>query len=526
MSFGPRPAVVKKFSTELAGAVQAMTVVPKTGGVTGLATGDFRRVTGGKTRAASLLRGHLFVTDAQFGMETAFINLDGDVPPYGAYAVDWHPTLERAAYVTVAAKSGKIVGRLVYTDCNPSSATYGTELWSAWLEDVDAGGGTPGTFPIFVNSVLVTATYVFTCAGPWLFVHRLSDGTYLRRYNLSGWSQELQDLDVRPTDGRLVVAFKGTPIVSGAVTTDTGKGTTPLADIRAAEGNFFRAGLALYTITGVTTVNGDILTQVQFGEKKAAGWGTVEYGVSCYEDHGFFRFSERGASAPRGYIPNGVVCLSTGETAVARTNRGWGPNNTFRPDLSTQKLPVCLISDGTAAATLVAEGDNNSIEEAYAGSFTGSPFYCDIPNQNNTNNTWDDPHCSCDTIAADGDGNVYVAGRRNAGTGANITKLRASDLAIIWQQDLGGWIPQNGLAWDTTTNTLVACGQRNTAWTGASSMPACLWRIDPATGDILATFDLDQGTNSAGVLVNAYGVSVSPGGRVGVVTTVRTETGT
>ena len=79
MSFGPRPAVVKKFSTELAGPVQAMTVVPKTGGVTGLATGDFKKVVGGKTRVASLLRGHMFVTDSQFGLETALVNLDGDV---------------------------------------------------------------------------------------------------------------------------------------------------------------------------------------------------------------------------------------------------------------------------------------------------------------------------------------------------------------------------------------------------------------------------------------------------------------
>lgn len=493
---GRRPGLTKAFALQAGGAWQGMCVVPKATGVTGYSVSNGQRITSGTSRESSLVYGQTWVLDSRLGLVGNFQDLYGDVPGYGAFCVGWHPTAKRFAQVIIALNGGKVVSHVAYMDADPSSATFRQALWTATCEDKDPGGSA-GSVPINANQVLVDTTFTFVVGSAYVYVFLTADGTYVKRTNLYGWAQECKGICKR-TDGRLAILMDGSMAQVGPVTTNSASLTTPSNNPADHEGRHFRAGVWLFDITSDTSVNGTPLTPVQFGAKKDGAY-------TYYEDHPYFRFSENGAAQPRGYIVNGICALADGGVAVARCNRGWGPNNTFRPDFSVPRLPVAVISAGTSDAVLSGEYDFDSIEDAYTGSFSGSPYYNDIPKPGNTSNSPTDPHPSADCIAADPDGNLYVAGRKHPTTGYSVRKLSADGL-VQWTVNVGGWVPQNGVKFNSKDNTVLVVGQRNDTYEDADSGAyAVLWKIDAGSGDILDHFDLGKVTDAYGVDVNANG---------------------
>lgn len=422
---GTRPAVRKAFALQLGNGlpVQAMTVVGRASGISGYEPGSVTRVTSTRSRFSQTISGQAWVLDNARGM---FVNVIESVSEY-AYGVSWHPTQRKMAYFTI---NGHLNGvpvpvytRVRMIDCDPNSDTFQYVLWQTDVRDNDPGG-LIGTFPLYANAVLVTAVFTYVCAGHWVFVLRTSDGTYLKRYNMNDWSEEVMHVALR-TDGRLAVAFRGVQTVRGPVTTqyaDTGNAN--------GEGSHFRAGIMLFDVdTTKTAVNDSMLTPVQYGAKRTAtsvnitgvqwtqatkrlfktgafasythasgrlirisggtGITTGSYLVNSkisndeielvssigpnasdvaidqfqppwYEDHVYFRISEHVAMSPRGRYPNSICATPDGGLAVATCNRGWGPNATFLPDNTVPPRSVLKISAGTSGAALAWETDVGS----------------------------------------------------------------------------------------------------------------------------------------------------------------------
>lgn len=501
---GPRPGVVKAFAAQMgAGArVQAMKVVGRASGVSGYEPGDVTAVDGGSSRTAGTLAGQCWVLDAQHGMYADFLSTANE----SAFSLGWHPTAKRIAYQTLVSSGGTIVSRVRYVDADPDSATFGTVLWTTDVSDRDPGGSL-GTFPIFANATVVTASFVYVCAGPWLFVLRTSNGTYLKRYTMSGWAEEVMHAALR-TDGRLAVAFRGSNSVSGPVTTshaDTGNGN--------GEASHFRSGVMLFDVTATAPASlnpgDDVLTAVQFGTKKTALY-------AWYEDHLYFRLSEQVAMQPRGRFVNALAATPDGGLVLATCNKGWGPNSTYAPDNTVAARSLVKISSGTSGASLSWEADVQSRLDPRTTTIGGVPttHYNDIPHPSDAVNNPNDPHPSADAVCVDAAGDIYVAGRTNA-SGYSVRKCRASDGFVVWEQNCGDWTPQHGIAFDQAQNAVVVCGKRNTTWEDSGGASALLWFLDAETGDIVDEYDL-------GETVDAWGVACGPDGETAFVTTVVT----
>lgn len=487
---GPRPGLIKAFAAQLGGGsrIQALEVVGRASGVSGYEPGEINEVDGGVSRTAGALAGCCWALDSQRGMFA-------DFGTGFAYQCAWHPTLRRVAYFIITTNSASlVVTRVRLCDADTTSGTFGTDLWETDIEDADPGA-TPGSFPIYGNHLLVTATFTYVCAGPWLYVLRTSDGEYLQRYSMMGWAGECMGACVRQ-DGKLAVAFKGTQVVTGPVTTiiaDTGAGN--------GEGSHFRSGVMLFTVDSTATdVDDDMLAETQFGTKKTNAY-------AYFEDHLYWRTSEHVAMQPRGRYCNSVAALPDGGIVVATCNKGWGPNSTFAPDSSVSRR--CVIKISSAG---VLEWESSAFfgnDEAYTG--TWGTYYNDIPYPGKPDNDTNSPHPSADAIAVDPDGDIYVGGKQMPSNGtltgyATLRKLRGTDGAVLWETDLGPWVAQNGLVYDTVNGVVVAVGKRTNAWEGASGAYAHLWFIDPATGEILASYDLaETGINAWGVGVSAFG---------------------
>jgi hypothetical protein len=485
--FGPRPSLSKAFQTQLGqGAkVQALAVVGRASGVSGYEAGTSNALGAGVSVEAGPISGSLWVLDAQRGIRGNF----GAGTLYGGFSLEWHPTLKRCAFVSIVPVSGKIGSRVRMIDFDPTSATFQTALWTTDLLDQDPGGAL-GSFDIYANSVAVGDVFTFVAAGPWVFVLRTSDGTYLKRFNLFGWAEEAMRAIVRP-DGRLAVAFRGSNVVTGPVTTmiaDTGNGN--------GEGSHFRAGVMLFDVDSTkTAVNDTMLALLQYGAKKDGAY-------TYYEDHTYFRLSEHIASQPRGKYVNSIAAGSDSSLFLATCNKGWGPNSTFAPDSSVAARAVAKISAGTTTAALAWETDFTSRTDPYSGSW--GTYYNDIPTPANADNSPTDPHPTADAIAVDPSGDIYVGGRKNQSDYA-IHKLRGSDGAPIWQTNVGPVLNQHAIAYNAGTGLLVVGGKRNTSWTGASGNNALVWFIDPATGLIEEGFDLGEAVDCFGVACNASG---------------------
>lgn len=482
---GPRPGIIKAFTQRLGNGapVQAMIAVGRASGISRYDPGDVTPVTDGITRLSGALSGQAWVMDHGHGM---FADFGAGTAEY-AYACCWHPTLRRLAYFTINGPP-PIYTRVRMVDCDPDSATFLQTLWTKDLDDRDPTGS-PGTFPLFGNHIIVGATFTFVSAGHWVYVIRTSDGTYLKRYSMMDWCEEAMGSALR-ADGRLGVIFRGSNVVTGPVTTND-------ADTGAAngEGSHFRAGCMLFTVdTTKTAVNDDMLTPVQFGAKKDALY-------TYYEDHLYFRLSEHIASQPRGKYPNSIAATPDGGFVVGTCNKGWGPNNTFRPDDSVAPRALLTITPGTVAAAIGLELDFRSRLDPRVT--LGLTDYNDIPHPSDAVNNTNDPHPSADAVCVDPTGHFYVGGR--SAFGFSVRKMDKDTGEVIWEQNTGDWVPQHGIAFNQPSNLVAVVGKRNTTWEGSSGGSAVLWWLAPDTGEIVDHFDLGFAANAWGVTCNAFG---------------------
>lgn len=499
---GPCPGIVKAFQTRLPGRIQGGVVVSRAAGVASYNAADADRITSGVSRTSGLLNGQCWVLDPSGAMCADFLTSVGTLP-YGAFCLGFHPTAKRLAFTNILVNPvapGQGVSRVSYRSTDYLTSGYSaSEIWNFTGEDRDPGDAAPDSATgIYANAVRVTPTFTYLCADRYIYVLRTSDGVYVQRYDLYGWAQEVMDCKLRP-DGKLAVLFAGTANLSGPLVSTLASNTTPSGtEAGRANGFHFRSGVMLFDVDENRQQPGfHPLIQLQFGAK-------LDSGDANYEDHNYFRFSEHGIAFPRGYIASSMAVTDDNEIVVVRCNRGWGPTDSDAPDLTTPKLSVCKISSGTSAAVLQWENDPGSIEDAYAG--TWGTYYNDIPHPNNADNTPADPHPTCDAVAVDPDGDVYVAGRRTS-AGYNVHKLSGADGSLLWSQNCGPWISQHGLSFNRGTGRLVAVGKRTTDWEGAGGDEALGWELDPLTGDIVNHIDLGEAVDAFGVDTNADGLT-------------------
>lgn len=309
---GPRPGLVRAFSETLGGgaAVQAMTVVSRASGVSGYEPGEFQHVTSGVSRSSGTLAGHVWCFDQSHGM---FCDAGAGTGEY-AYGACWHPSLRRLVYYT-AALGPAFVTRVRMIQADPESGTPGATVWMTDI-GLQGPGVSPQIGPIYGNAVLVTDVFVFVCAGAWVHVLRTSDGTYLNRYDMNGWSQKATACCLRP-DGLLAVCFIGSNVVRDPVTTND-------ADTGAfnGEGSHFRSGVALFAIDETRTgVLENMLSPIQYGPKRrttpisisSGSWDSTTRVLSTIGEGAFSSYSH--VAGAKVVIESGTG-VSTGEFAV------------------------------------------------------------------------------------------------------------------------------------------------------------------------------------------------------------------
>jgi hypothetical protein len=256
----------------------------------------------------------------------------------------------------------------------------------------------------------------------------------------------------------------------------------------AAGATAFRSGVALYEPNGGASV----LTRVQFSSALPAS-------APMYEAaHGYLRFAEQSAQSPYGTFPGAIgVGATDNSCAVVSSNKGWGPSAAFPPADSGPYISVRKID---ASGAILWETDISTVRRNYAG--TWGVYHNDVPQAGIP-----DPTLIACTM--DADGNVYVAGYRNAAAataGFTVAKLASADGAPLAVFNTSGTIRQAGIAIDPTDNTLIVVGDRNDKWTGSGGTAlAYMWKLNREDLTLLWAWDILESGSATGVAVNASG---------------------
>lgn len=291
-----------------------------------------------------------------------------------------------------------------------------------------------------------------------------------------------------------------------------------------------------------------------------AGGGFTIAGGGGYEDHRSFRPSEFSAARPRGCIAYGFAASATAAGAVhayiARTNQGFGYNGNEawqRPDGTGRYISACravltrAFEDAAPAAIDPSnqaryglspsaggwERDSDSLRRPYT--WGASTYQNDIPA---ISGGLRDPHAADNeptfwAVALNADRNrVYFAGRRSSlsGTGPTVYAFDADTGTMLWYNDTGGTIHQNGIAIDPSSGNLLVAMSRNSNWYtpgGAITATAAeMLELNGETGQAVNHFDLTSAVNHNGYITpvneatrgtGAYGVAVNSRGQALVV---------
>jgi len=473
---GTRPGLTKQIAQQLGNgkAIQAMAVVERAAGVTGLQKGDAITPTG-TSRIAGPLHGHAFVLDPTGAMRIGLT----DTRARGlAAAVAWHPTERRFVYGSYYTTGGLGTTGLNMYDLD------GGRLWTAQLND-------SASVPCYANQIVVGETYVFVAAAFWIWVFRTSDGAYVTRYDINGWSGEVMSIALRP-DGFLVAAFFGTSQPATMA-------NQPSLTQDPYSSQFKRSGVALFE---VTNSDANPLVRTRYGE-------TLVSTDPWYEsDHGYARLSEILNRSPRGCIPFAMAVGPENEVLVGITNQGWAWESSagsYNPDGTVGYTSlVKLDADGL----LVFEVDTKSRRVPYTGGGWGV-WYNDIPQidgDDDYENTGT-PKPSVNAVAVDSIGDIYVGGQRNLVSSTSIHKISGSTGAMIWSMDAGGCVEQHAMAIDPTDGNLWVGVMKNSAWTGSGGTAATLLKLNAITGTVLMSYITNPApTNGVwGVAVNSRG---------------------
>jgi hypothetical protein len=534
LRFGQRPGITRQFNQRMGvggwdgmgtgSPVQAGAVLESVSGEVGTSRGSLNQLTSITSRSGGAITGTVWIINgATTAMLDSIANTDTPVAGQtflGAFQVGWHATdATRLGWVILCVDT--LAANQLYASVHLYNTNARTQVWQSYLKDWDPtspatqAGGAVGARSQAPNSIRVYANYTYVTAGPYIYVYRTSDGFYLKRYNVSGWAEEVQDVRLGPLGG-LYCLFTGTGTVSGIIPADTAF---------VHEGQHVRSGVALFQVnadTGNSSPNP--LTHVAFGQTLTTG--------PNYENHQTFRFSEHlfrgfdGAAVrtnPRGCLPFGFALDASGNVFCSFTNRGWGKTlATDPPDFSFAPTTVCKIG-GTAATlgTLRWEGDTQSVLDDYQAP-SGAHMLNDIPGGGTINRQWpvglasvhgpggDEP--SVDSLCCDAAGDVYAGGHRNQAdpaNGTNVYKLSGLDGTPQWSINLSGMIYQHCMAIDPTDGNLVVGGERNSDWEGADPgtgpRQAHLWKLNAGNGAVMWHQDLGSAVSCFGVDVNTAG---------------------
>lgn len=529
---GQRPGTRKLF--ELQGCaglpVQQAASIATAAVTTGYVIGVCAEVGGWEPRTSGLLEGQCWMLGRQPAMFRDFYDSRGGGIA-SAYACKWHPLLtndiRRAVFATIftdATKNGGII-----TSGISLVDELGATLWTATLEDKAPGGSLPGSpARLYVNHVniaaptlgsglvLVSVLAESTTGGlfqGWLYVYKATDGTYLQRYSCYGWAGEVVQTAVRP-DNKIGVLFLG----SGAAGSTVGLGPIEVG----TPAIHFRSGLMLFEQTGDLTANGNPIQQVSFSEQLDPLDPFFE-DTSGAVPHGYFRFSEKLARAPRGCYPTSVAATSSGGFVLTFSNKGWGPGYSFTPNDEIGGYSTVALIDATG--DLVWEVDTDSIKgRDYV--FGSATFHNDIPTTGDPFAS-DPPSIFASAVGLDGE--VFVGGARNSASttatdGFSVFCLDGTTGTILWKQGVGnpgsssytGTVAQAGLAVDPTDGNLLVAGKMNDKWGRASqARKAHLWKLDRRAGGILWDWSIfNNGTDTDAEAATAYGVDVDDRGRI------------
>ncbi len=506
---GQRPGAWTVFDTQICNGkpIQLLSVVSKSSVVTDYLASACTDVTEWENRNGAAIGGQVWMLGSQPGMFRSFSDtrFTGSSTKLGV-AVRWHPLItndiRRAFYAAHFVDAGASVNGgqdFIGIACVDE---LGASIWTANLEDKQAGGALPGSpRDLYANHIEVVApalgealvlVSVLATTGTivegFVYVYKASDGTYLKRYNVDGWAGEVQQTAVR-TDGKVAVLFFGS---GGAIPGETCVDGTPVEGGGFAQ--HFRSGIALYHVTGDAA---NPLQRERFGPTPPA-YAKVETTI-----HGYWRFSEQLLGRiPLGAYPTSIAAGPDSSLLVTYTNKGWGPNASFPPadNASIYSTAAYLNSEGT----VVWETDTNSIRRDYTvGTDT---WHNDIPD---SGDPFGSNPPSLFAAAVGENGALFVGGARNsssstASAGFNLFRLSPVDGRVIWSSNVGGaaaafsgGVAQGALKVDPTDGNIVVAGYRNAAFTGAGTANAHLWKFSSETGNLLWSYDLKQASKHA-----------------------------
>lgn len=460
----PRPGTRKLFALQLAGRPQAMGVVSRAASVVGYEPDVCAAITG-TSRVAGALSGNLWVLDSSSLAMTRDMFVDaspfGATSPNAIEACAWHPTDDRVVAAANFTNSGLSRGEAIVRYLNP---TTGATIWTAQVFESGVNR--------FVDSVLCLSEHALVCSGERVLVYKLnnpSQGSLVQTVNIS-WARQCVQACRLPS-GEVVVGFDGSPVGATLPSLETVE-----PDLFAVH---FRSGLMRFSYNPAAS---SPLSQVPYGTPLSSGSTWFEAA------HGYWRVSEKSASAPRGCQINGVAAGPDGSVVFVRTNQGIGPNSGFLPDGSTAYISVTKIAPN---GVLQWEADTDSLRELM--SWTGGTYYNDIP-------AFDSKDPSLLGVDVGPDGTVFVAGRRNSG-GHSVFALSGTDGRVLWRTNLqasssSAAIRQGGVRVDPSDGNPVFVGDRNNAWNGAASRQAHLWKLDKASGNVLRHADLGAGVSA------------------------------
>ncbi|MDX2147575.1 MAG: hypothetical protein SFZ23_08645 [Planctomycetota bacterium] len=525
---GQRPGWTTRFPTQICRGqpIQYLFSASQASTVTGYRLGECMPLTMWESRVSGTLTGHAWMLSSSLAMARDFYD-DRGGGTASAYHCSWAPWLN----TSTTPNHRECAFTAIWTDpaWNGNVITTGLRMvnelgqlvWQTAIEDREASGVLgPSPRRIFANQIawspganrdnmlLLVAVETQTTTSPtliqgYLYVFNGTNGTYLKRYALNNWAQDVNGVTVRP-DGKVAVVFfgSGTP-----VPTSLPNQVGPAAVVEpGGTSSHFQSGVMLFARNPSSA---EPLLQEQFGTPLPSSHPFFSTA------HGYFRFSEKLARSPRGCYPTAIAATPSNGLLVTFSNKGWGYQFAIQPRDDVAAYTTAALLD--SAGNLLWEVDTQSIRRAYTGSW--GTYVNDIPD---SGNPFDSRPPSLSACAVGPQGELYVGGARNspstdATQGWNVFRLRPSDGAILWRASIGGaaaayssGVAQAGMVVDPTDGNLLVVGRRNDEW-GNASQPrqAHLWKLSGATGVIIADYDLSD--SDAAI---AYGVSVDPLGRI------------
>lgn len=446
-----------------------------------LGTGTDLLGTDGDDHTQAAIAGNVWKLDAKWGLSAYDYENVTATGPYSDTGVNTQPNRSVNA-ITLSPDGTKIVIGESYMDGSANrvarvtcrNATTLAVIWSKKMTDTGINR--------FVSAIACSADWCFVCTNHFIRVFAMLDGanpsTYgptANVYGMNGWSSVAKDVKISADGNTLYCLFLGTSL--GTTLTNGSPPCTVTAGIYAQH---FRSGIMKFTIASAARLVAGLSTQVLTQSTFSTQISTASryYEGNGTNHHNYLRFSEQMPWAPRGLSPVAMTLRADGSIVVAHSNAAWGPDGNSNHDIGHGYIADdYLAPDGSAGyynlTAFSASGvymwrqDGNSIKSEDGG----AGFFNDLLSP------------TALAITSDSDGNVYTAGRRTLASADGVTNFGWNSFGdFLWKQDLGATI--RTLSVMPGSMDVVAGGDRNNDWLGASGANAQLWQLRAIDGAI------------------------------------------